>query len=150
MGEPSQREWAGTPRGPIEHELKTLAPFFWAAQRGEKTFEIRKHDRDFRVGDTLVLVEWDGAAAVGGRLKRKITYITTAYGLGLLVDGVSVLGLATVAADEQRQHDRFEAAVAMHAAFIANTAIDGTPDAMAESAVRNADALLSELDKEPG
>lgn len=37
------------------HKLKTLAPYWERVQSGEKTFEIRKNDRDFQVGDILEL-----------------------------------------------------------------------------------------------
>lgn len=39
----------------MDHELKTDALVFDAVKRGEKTFEIRKDDRDFVVGDVLIL-----------------------------------------------------------------------------------------------
>ena len=41
------------------HALKTLPIYFDAALRGDKTFEVRKNDRDFQTGDTLILKEWD-------------------------------------------------------------------------------------------
>ncbi|MCV6612877.1 MAG: DUF3850 domain-containing protein [Amphritea sp.] len=37
------------------HELKTDPAVFDAVMNGTKTFEIRKNDRDFQVGDELVL-----------------------------------------------------------------------------------------------
>ena len=37
------------------HKLKTLAQYWERVQSGEKTFEIRKNDRDFQVGDILEL-----------------------------------------------------------------------------------------------
>jgi hypothetical protein len=37
------------------HRLKTLAPYWHRIQQGDKTFEIRKNDRDFQVGDILEL-----------------------------------------------------------------------------------------------
>ena len=41
------------------HELKTLPISFEAVVNGEKTFEFRKNDRGFCVGDKLLLREWD-------------------------------------------------------------------------------------------
>jgi len=39
------------------HTLKTDSEVFQAVLLQAKTFEIRKHDRDFQVGDVLVLQE---------------------------------------------------------------------------------------------
>lgn len=39
------------------HELKTEPEYFEAALRGEKTFEVRKDDRNFQTGDYLALNE---------------------------------------------------------------------------------------------
>jgi hypothetical protein len=39
------------------HALKTDPDFFQAVWNGTKTFEYRRNDRDFKVGDTLVLKE---------------------------------------------------------------------------------------------
>ena len=40
------------------HELKTWPEFFDAVERGEKTFEVRKDDRGFQVGDELRLARF--------------------------------------------------------------------------------------------
>lgn len=37
------------------HELKTWNEYFEAVFMGHKTFEVRKNDRDFKKGDTLIL-----------------------------------------------------------------------------------------------
>ncbi|MUG99823.1 DUF3850 domain-containing protein [Scytonema sp. UIC 10036] len=60
------------------HELKTWKPFFEAVISGEKTFEIRKDDRGFEVGDILHLIEVDpdNNLQPTGRIARfTITYI---------------------------------------------------------------------------
>ena len=71
------------------HELKILPEYFNAVIDGRKTFEIRKNDRDFAVGDTLVLKEWNqiNRMPTGREQRCEITYIlegneeTKGYGL---------------------------------------------------------------------
>lgn len=59
------------------HELK-IAPEYMAAQlAGVKNFEIRKNDRDYKVGDKLHLCEWDGAGYTGRDTTVFITYMTS-------------------------------------------------------------------------
>ena len=41
------------------HELKTWPRYFDLVFRGLKTFEIRKNDRNFNVGDRLDLMEYN-------------------------------------------------------------------------------------------
>ena len=42
-----------------QHELKCWPDFFSKVITGEKTFELRKNDRDYHGGDELWLREWD-------------------------------------------------------------------------------------------
>lgn len=56
------------------HELKTWPQFFEAVARGEKTFEARKDDRNFAVGDALILREWSEGHFTGKNIVRVITY----------------------------------------------------------------------------
>lgn len=67
----------------IEHILKCHPVYFDAIERGEKTFEIRRDDRAFQKGDTLILqrtredrtyeVEWpfDHITPPGARVRAK-------------------------------------------------------------------------------
>lgn len=58
------------------HELKLRREFFDYVRFGMKKFEIRKDDRGFNVGDTLVLKEIDEAGGETGRyLVRQVDYI---------------------------------------------------------------------------
>ena len=58
------------------HELKTLPEFFGAVAWGKKTFEVRRDDRGFEVGDVLVLREYDPTTGyTGARLAARVTYI---------------------------------------------------------------------------
>jgi len=60
------------------HKLKTWPSYFYAVARGEKTFEIRKNDRDFKVGDVLILqcYDPDKGTYTGHEVVKKVTYIT--------------------------------------------------------------------------
>lgn len=41
------------------HHLKAWPEFFQKLKTREKNFEVRRNDRDYRVGDTLFIREWD-------------------------------------------------------------------------------------------
>ncbi|MGG4498532.1 DUF3850 domain-containing protein [Brevibacillus reuszeri] len=41
------------------HQLKTVQPYFNDVAEKRMTFEIRKFDKDFNVGDVLLLSEYD-------------------------------------------------------------------------------------------
>lgn len=64
-------------RKPAAHSLKTLSRYLDAVGSRQKAFEVRRDDRDFQVGDWLVLREWDDQiGAFGSRwIGCKITYV---------------------------------------------------------------------------
>jgi Domain of unknown function (DUF3850) len=63
----------------MRHELKCWPAYFAAILAGTKTFEIRKNDRGFQVGDELLLKEWDPATEIysGREIIVEVPYITT-------------------------------------------------------------------------
>lgn len=80
------------------HNLKTWPPFFEAVLEGRKTFELRRDDRGFEVGDVLQLQEWNPeAAALTGRVvDRQVAYLVRNVPEFGLQPGFVVLGLAEV------------------------------------------------------
>jgi len=43
----------------MTHELKIWPQYYCRVADGSKTFEVRKNDRGFQPGDTVILKEWD-------------------------------------------------------------------------------------------
>ena len=77
------------------HTLKCRSAYFNAIRRKEKNFDVRRDDRGFQKGDTVILREWDNRAMVphftGNDEHRKIKYILTGGQFGL-EPGYVVLG----------------------------------------------------------
>ena len=86
------------------HKLKLNAKYYEDSERGIKTFEIRKNDRDYKIGDVLELREYiediRGLGCYTGNVHWKIiTYILDddLY----LAPGYVCLGLSPIAEPEQ-------------------------------------------------
>lgn len=63
-----------------EHELKIRPEFYLRVATGQKSFEIRKNDRDYQVGDVLILREWregDGYIDYSSPLRRQVVYASS-------------------------------------------------------------------------
>ena len=75
----------------VVQRLKTLPAFYNAVLIGEKTFEVRYNDRDYRVGDVLILREWTGRGYTGENIVVRVSYILSAPEFGTQ-PGWSVLG----------------------------------------------------------
>ncbi|WP_270791493.1 DUF3850 domain-containing protein [Enterococcus faecalis] len=74
---------------PTIHELKILPEYFEAVVSGNKRFEIRKNDRNYKKGDILRLNEYQDGQYTGDVHVAEITYITD-YAQQ---DGYVVLGI---------------------------------------------------------
>jgi hypothetical protein len=81
------------------HHLKTWPVFFSRLASGEKTFEVRKNDRDYQVGDTLVCEEWNpdqpNAGYTGNSLRFLVTYVMPGGNFGI-APAFCVLGIRRV------------------------------------------------------
>ena len=73
------------------HKLKTVNPFFEQARDGLKNFEVRFDDRDFNVGDIIILQQYRYEKYTGEEITRTIKYILRRF-KGLQT-GYVVLGL---------------------------------------------------------
>lgn len=78
------------------HNLKTWPEYFDAIYSGEKTFEVRKNDRNFQKGDVLILEEWDNKRKLytGEQIQANVTYILQGGQFGI-EEGFCVMGLET-------------------------------------------------------
>lgn len=92
---------AGRSVGMTRHELKAWSEPFQGVWDDRKPYEIRKNDRDFKVGDELLLREWvhDGSIIskpgypyTGREILANITYMTPGGEWGLPED-LCVLGI---------------------------------------------------------
>lgn len=85
------------------HDLKTWPRFFADVAAGIKTFELRRNDRAFQRGDTLLLREYDPTPSyvyprgrfMGPTITVEVTYVLTGTEYGLR-DGYCALGFRHV------------------------------------------------------
>jgi ParB family chromosome partitioning protein len=77
------------------HELKTHPRPFSAIASGEKTFEWRRDDRGFEVGDMLLLKRFDPGVGrtTGSEIIRFVTYILRAPDFGV-PEGYCVMSIS--------------------------------------------------------
>lgn len=78
------------------HALKTLPEFFEASLHMIKNFEVRRNDRDFKVGDYVALNEWVSSAADTGHYTGRCILQQIVYVLRdkeYCKDGFVILGL---------------------------------------------------------
>ncbi|CNK20159.1 putative exported phage-related protein [Yersinia aldovae] len=63
---------------PKTHQLKILPEYFQVVIEGKKKAELRTNDRDFAMGDYLLLAEWDGGTDeyTGRKIVVEISDIT--------------------------------------------------------------------------
>ena len=84
----------------MQHDLKIWPPYFDDVADGKKLFEIRKADRPYAVGDTLLLREYEPGPDkyTGRKLSKRVTCMISGddpmgYAFGLRT-GFVALGLS--------------------------------------------------------
>ena len=81
-----------------EHELKTWPEWYEPSLNNDKPYEIRKNDRDYKVGDVLHLREYRPAkygfpgSFTGRSMRRDITHILPGGKFGVQ-EGYVILSL---------------------------------------------------------
>lgn len=77
------------------HPLKTWPEPFGHIWAGSKKAEFRKNDRDFRVGDVLILLEWypDKKQYSSREIHADVTHIMSTFGVpeGYVVMSIEVV-----------------------------------------------------------
>lgn len=80
------------------HIRKCVQPFYNEVACGRKKWELRNEDEGlFRVGDYLVLREWDGKRYTGEWLEVKITFVLRGY--AGLTQGYAMLSIERTGRD---------------------------------------------------
>ena len=73
------------------HRLKLASMFFNAVDTGKKSFELRKNDRNYQIGDILELHEMSDGEETGRVTEKQVIYILE--GFKGLEEGYCILGL---------------------------------------------------------
>ena len=76
------------------HKLRLAKMFFEDVRLGRKSFELRKNDRDYQIGDILELREMDNGEPTGRVIEKEITYILE--GFAGLKEDYCILALADI------------------------------------------------------
>lgn len=71
------------------HEIKILPHWFDLARTHRKPFEVRRNDRDYQVGDTVKMREYQNDTYSGWFLTATISSVYTGEGVA---DGYCVFG----------------------------------------------------------
>lgn len=81
----------------MKHKLKTWSVFYWDVVVGAKTFDIRINDRNFQVGDELILREYDpdNEKYTGEKHSVWVDYTVTLDGLPGIPDGLIAMSIST-------------------------------------------------------
>ena len=80
------------------HKLKVWSDYMDDLLNGKKTFELRFNDRNFQVGDILILEEYDKEKKeyLGKSLKVEVTYLLDNKVFDAIKDGFVVMSIKPI------------------------------------------------------
>ncbi len=81
------------------HHIKLGATFFEEVASGEKTFELRKNDRDYKKGDILEMMEFKDGKNTGRTVRVLVTYILEEF--AGLEDGYCIMATSLMKEDAE-------------------------------------------------
>lgn len=85
------------------HSIRLAASYFNDVASGKKSFELRKNDSGYKVGDMLEMLEFKDGKNTGRIIQAEITYLLEDY-TGL-EDGYCILGISVKKVDaEKKRH----------------------------------------------
>lgn len=79
----------------VTHDLKCISPYFEDVLSKRKTFEVRKNDPDFQVGDYLVLRHYRDGKYTGHNCAALIRYMLKGPAFGI-EEGYVVMSIEVV------------------------------------------------------
>lgn len=79
----------------VTHDLKCISPYFEAVASRRKTFEVRKNDRDYQVGDHLILRHYVDGKYTGHNCGALVRYLLKGPGFGI-EEGYVVMSIEVV------------------------------------------------------
>lgn len=87
------------------HDLKCWTEYFDLIADGTKTFEIRKDDRGFKVGDVLHLRNYDPHTGtyVGDSINAEVIYLINAYDFPGLTIGYVAMQIRVLGESEEAE-----------------------------------------------
>lgn len=85
------------------HRLKIQSKYFEAVCTRQKCFEIRKNDRNYKVGDCLILQEIDESGRkTGSNVLVVVTYLLDDFQAGLK-DGYCIMSIKILETYQERE-----------------------------------------------
>lgn len=89
-----------TAAGQKVHSIRLAKTYFNDVASGKKSFELRKNNRGYKVGDILEMLEFEDGKNTGRIIQAEITYILEGY-TGL-EDGYCILGIKVKNVDAEK------------------------------------------------